>query len=55
MGNKYSVKVWGRWDADAPERYSYMQTWGGESLLRGLWELRKARRMGFGCTVFEMR
>lgn len=54
MGNKYCVKVWGKHFGDA-EGYCWLQTWGGESLIRALIELVKAKRQGFGCTTLEMR
>jgi hypothetical protein len=53
MGSKYSVQVWGRWLPG--EDYSYTMVWQGQSFLQALWELVKARRLGFGCTKLECR
>jgi len=58
MGNKYTVQVWGQHWKDVglnDQSYSYRQVWAGQSLVRALWELFKARRLGFGCTVLEVR
>lgn len=54
MGNKYTVQVWGKhWGPD--EGYTYRAVWQGESLIAGLWNLFRARRLGFGCTTLECR
>jgi hypothetical protein len=58
MGNKYTVQVWGQHWKEVGlhnESYSYRAVWAGESLIAALWNLFKARRLGFGCTTLEMR
>jgi hypothetical protein len=53
MGSKYTVQVWGKLFGD--DDYSYLVAWQGQSLMRALWELVKAKRLGFGCTKLECR
>jgi hypothetical protein len=56
MGCKYTVQVWGKhWERVGDDGYSYLQVWQGQSLMRALWELVKAKRLGFGCTTLEWR
>jgi len=53
MGNRYTVNVWGKHFGESV--HSFLQVWGGESLLRALWETFKARRQGFACVKLEIR
>lgn len=53
MGNTFTVEVWGKHFSEHP--YCFLTTWQGESLLRALWELFKAKKRGFGCTKLSWR
>lgn len=54
MGNKYEVTVWGRHWGEK-EGYSDRQIWQGEWLISALWQLWRAKRLGFGCTSLKIR
>lgn len=52
MGWKYEVTVWGKHFDD---EYSHLTVWGGQSIVRAMFELWKAKRKGFGCTTLHLR
>ena len=53
MGNTYTVEVWKKRDWD--DSYGYEMIWQGESFLRAIIELVKAKRLGYGCTTLSWR
>jgi hypothetical protein len=54
MGNTFSVEVWGaHWGPEEPR--SYLQVYGGESLIAALWALIKYKRLGYGCVTLHWR
>lgn len=56
VGSKYTVQVWGKhWSHVGDDGYSYREVWAGQSLVAALWNLLKARHLGFGCTTLECR
>lgn len=57
MGNTYTVDAWGQHRVFGPDdlEYSNMMQWQGESFWRALWELRKAKKRGFGCVSLSWR
>lgn len=54
MGNTFTVEVWKLNDWSDAE-YAFYVTWQGESLIRALIALFKAKRMGYGCTRLNWR
>lgn len=54
MGNTYTVEVYKRRDW-GDYSYGYETTWQGESFIRAIIELIKAKRKGHGCTTLSWR
>lgn len=54
MGNKYTVQVYGKHFGES-EPYCYIVHWAGESVVRALWELWRASRIGYWCVTLECR
>lgn len=50
MGNTYEVQVWAK---DIGGGYSYHNFWSGESFFKAIWNMRKAKKQGFGCVTFH--
>lgn len=58
MGNKFEVWTWERIEGaefGAHNAYQYVQFWRGQSLLKALWNLYKAKKTGSGCVKLEWR
>lgn len=53
MGNTYTVEVWKK--REWGDTYGNEMIWQGESFLRAIIELIKAKRLGYGCVTLDWR
>lgn len=53
MGNTFEIKVWKQ--IGNTGHYRNERFWSGESLFSALWNMRKAKRLRYGCVTLEWR
>lgn len=53
MGNTWTVEVYGQWFGEG--RYSFVQVWQGESVVRALLAMWRHRNEGSGCIQLSWR
>lgn len=55
MGNKFEVWVWVHLELSGDDTYSYNQYWRGQSFIKAIYHLLKAKQKGYGCVKLEYR